>query len=99
FLLGVLSVVVFAVVNSKSVGLLCEPIISTTNASLIVMLSVATLITLICKVETDIILNSSTFKAGMGACICIQGVARLGDTFVQANLEWTKLTAGVFIPQ
>lgn len=55
---------VFAVVNSKSVGLLSEPIMTTTNAILIIMLSVATLITLICRVETDIILNSSTFKAG-----------------------------------
>ena len=49
--------------------------------------------------ETDIILNSSTFKAGMSACICILGVAWLGDTFVQANLEWIKLTAGDLITQ
>ena len=35
----------------------------------------------------------------MSACICIPGVAWLGDTFVQANLEWIKLTAGDLITQ
>lgn len=97
FLLGVLSVVAFAIINSKGIGLVSEPIMTTTNAILIIMLSVATLITLLCKVETDIILNSSTFKAGMSACICILGVAWLGDTFVQANMDWIKLTAGDLI--
>ncbi len=53
---------------------------NTTNAILIIMLSVATLTTLLCRVDTDMVLNSSTFKAGMSACICILGVARLGDT-------------------
>ncbi|MNH78916.1 Anaerobic C4-dicarboxylate transporter DcuA [compost metagenome] len=33
----------------------------------------------------------------MSACICILGVAWLGDTFVQANLDWIKETAGTVI--
>lgn len=70
---------------------------NTTNAILIIMLSVATLTTILCKVETDAILNSSTFKAGMSACICILGVAWLGDTFVSANIDWIKDTAGSVI--
>ena len=50
--------------------------------SLIIMLSVATLTTVICKVDTDNILNSSTFKAGMKRLlICILGVAWLGRYF------------------
>ena len=61
------------------------------------MLSVATLTTVICKVDTDNILNSSTFKAGMSACICITGVAWLGDTFVSNNIDWIKDTAGEVI--
>ncbi|QBY45254.1 Anaerobic C4-dicarboxylate transporter DcuA [Arsenophonus nasoniae] len=33
----------------------------------------------------------------MSACICILGVAWLGDTFVQANIDWIKATAGQLI--
>ncbi|MCW6541607.1 anaerobic C4-dicarboxylate transporter [Yersinia ruckeri] len=97
FLVGVLCVVAYAIINSPSVGLVATPLMNTTNAILIIMLSVATLTTLICSVDTDSILNSSTFKAGMSACICILGVAWLGDTFVQHNLVWIKETAGGLI--
>lgn len=97
FLAGVLCVVAYAIINSPSVGLVATPLMNTTNAILIIMLSVATLTTLVCSVDTDSILNSSTFKAGMSACICILGVAWLGDTFVQHNLEWIKETAGSLI--
>ncbi|PHM37107.1 anaerobic C4-dicarboxylate transporter [Xenorhabdus innexi] len=97
FLLGVISIITYAVINSPSVGLVEKPLMNTTNAILIIMLSVATLTTIICSVNTDAILNSSTFKAGMSACICILGVAWLGDTFVQANLGWIKETAGSLI--
>ncbi|MGP9437270.1 anaerobic C4-dicarboxylate transporter [Ewingella sp. AOP8-B2-18] len=97
FLLGVFSVVGYAVVNSPSLGWVEKPLMNTTSAILIIMLSVATLTTLICRINTDSILTSGTFKAGMSACICILGVAWLGDTFVQANLGWIKETAGELI--
>ena len=97
FLLGVVCVVCYAIINSPSLGLVEKPLMNTTNAILIIMLSVATLTTILCRVETDSILNSSTFKAGLSACICILGVAWLGDTFVQANLDWIKETAGTVI--
>lgn len=97
FLAGVLSVVAYAIVNSPSMGFVATPLMNTTQAILIIMLSVATLITMQCHVATDMILNSSTFKAGMSACICILGVAWLGDTFVQANIGWIKITAGSVI--
>src|SRR5476649_2965919 len=97
FLLGVLSVVGYAVINSPSLGLVATQLMTTTSAILIIMLSVATLITLLCRVDTDSILTSGTFKAGMSACICILGVAWLGDTFVQANIGWIKETAGSII--
>ncbi len=99
FLLGVISVVIYAVINSHSLGIVETPLMNTTSAILIIMLSVATFITLFCRVETEAILNSSTFKAGMSACICILGVAWLGDTFVQHNLEWIKATAGDLIQE
>lgn len=97
FLLGVIAVVIYAIVNSPSLGLVEKPLMNTTNAILIIMLSVATLTTIICRVDTDNVLNSSTFKAGMSACICILGVAWLGDTFVSANIDWIKETAGTVI--
>ncbi|GAB2952258.1 anaerobic C4-dicarboxylate transporter [Hafnia psychrotolerans] len=97
FLLGVLTVVGYAVVNSPSLGWVGTPLMNTTSAILIIMLSVATLITLLCHINTDAILSSSTFKTGMSACICILGVAWLGDTFVQANMDWIKETAGGLI--
>ncbi|WP_096972398.1 anaerobic C4-dicarboxylate transporter [Escherichia coli] len=90
-------VVIYAIINSPSMGLVEKPLMNTTNAILIIMLSVATLTTVICKVDTDNILNSSTFKAGMSACICILGVAWLGDTFVSNNIDWIKDTAGEVI--
>ncbi|MBS9435360.1 anaerobic C4-dicarboxylate transporter [Photorhabdus hainanensis] len=97
FLSGVISVVIYAIVNSPSIGLIEEPLMNTTHAILIIMLSVATITTMFCSIDTDAILNSSTFKAGMSACICILGVAWLGDTFVQANMDWIKDTAGDLI--
>lgn len=97
FLIGVIGVVIYAIVNSPSLGLVQTPLMNTTNAILIIMLSVATLITVFCRVSTDSILNSSTFKAGISACICILGVAWLGDTFVQHNIDWIKETAGDLI--
>ena len=99
FLLGLLAVVVYAIFNSNGfhqavLGSPATPVMTTTSAILIIMLSVATLITLLCRIDTAAILNASTFKAGMSASICILGVAWLGDTFVQDNLEWIKGTAG-----
>ena len=95
--LGVVGVVIYAIINSPSMGLVEKPLMNTTNAILIIMLSVATLTTVICKVDTDRILNSSTFKAGMSACICILVSAWLGDTFVSNNIDWIKDTAGEVI--
>jgi len=97
FLFGVLTVVGYAVINSPSLGWVEKPLMNTTSAILIIMLSVATLTTLLCRINTDAILTSGTFKAGMSACICILGVAWLGDTFVQNNLGWIKETAGELI--
>ncbi|WP_412767205.1 anaerobic C4-dicarboxylate transporter family protein [Citrobacter enshiensis] len=79
----------YAIINSPSLGLVAKPLMNTTNAILIIMLSVATLTTIICRIETDSILNSSTFKAGMSACICILGVAWLGRhlRFCQHRLD------------
>ncbi|MDE7316401.1 MAG: anaerobic C4-dicarboxylate transporter [Helicobacter sp.] len=46
------------------------------------MLAIATMIVIFCKIDTSKLLNTSTFKSGMTACICVMGVAWLGNTFV-----------------
>lgn len=47
-----------------------------------------------CKVEAKNILNVSTFKSGMSACICVLGVAWLGTTFVANHIEEINVFAG-----
>lgn len=46
------------------------------------MLLIATLIVVKCKVNTSELADTPTFKSGMTACICVLGVAWLGNTFV-----------------
>ncbi len=46
------------------------------------MLLIATLIVLKCKINTAELADTPTFKSGMTACICVLGVAWLGNTFV-----------------
>jgi anaerobic C4-dicarboxylate transporter DcuA len=51
----------------------------------IVMLSVAALIVLLCRIQTSLIITTKIFTAGIQAIIAIMGIAWLGDTFAQAN--------------
>ncbi|WP_456237296.1 anaerobic C4-dicarboxylate transporter family protein [Helicobacter didelphidarum] len=51
------------------------------------MLLIATFIAIFCKVDTSKLLDASTFKAGMTACVCVLGVAWLGNTFVAGYKE------------
>jgi anaerobic C4-dicarboxylate transporter DcuA len=46
------------------------------------------------KIDTGKIINASTFKSGMSACICVLGVAWLGDTFVAGHINEIKGFAG-----
>jgi len=55
---------------------------------------VAALICLTCKIDTGEILSASTFKSGMSACVCVLGVAWLGDTFVKAHIGEIQQVAG-----
>jgi len=64
------------------------------EAIVVFMLTIATLICLSCKVDTGEILNAGTFKSGMSACICVLGVAWLGDTFVKHHIEDIQMVAG-----
>ena len=94
FLIGIAAVVLYATAISDSVGLISNPVLPRNEAIVVFMLTVATLICLTCKVETGEILSASTFKSGMSACICVMGVAWLGDTFVKAHLSDIQTLAG-----
>ena len=56
----------------------------------IVMLSIAAVIMIICKVKAETIQRSTVFNAGMQAVIAIFGIAWMGDTFIQAHMEELK---------
>lgn len=75
FGLGVLCVVVYACLISKNIALI-DPVILPRDAAIMsFMLAVATLIVIICKINPSQIPDSSVFKSGMVACICVLGVA------------------------
>ncbi|OWZ84336.1 anaerobic C4-dicarboxylate transporter family protein [Natranaerobius trueperi] len=53
----------------------------------IIMLTVAALNILVCKADIDKIASGSVFRAGFVAVVAIFGIAWLGDTFFQANMD------------
>ncbi|MCR4942251.1 MAG: anaerobic C4-dicarboxylate transporter [Campylobacter sp.] len=63
------------------------------------MMIIATLITILCKVDIGKLPSTSTFKSGMTACICVLGVAWLGDTFVSNHTAEIKALAGDLVGQ
>ncbi|WP_153125161.1 anaerobic C4-dicarboxylate transporter family protein [Peribacillus tepidiphilus] len=53
----------------------------------IIMLSVSALIILVCKPSIEDITSGSVFKAGATAIVAIFGIAWMGDTFINGNME------------
>jgi anaerobic C4-dicarboxylate transporter DcuA len=94
FGLAIICVVFYATAISPTIGLITKPVLARDHAIISFMLAAATLITLFCKIETKNILNASTFKSGMSACICVLGVAWLGTTFVSNHLDEINVFAG-----
>jgi anaerobic C4-dicarboxylate transporter DcuA len=94
FLLGIVAVVLYATAISDTVGLIANPVLPRNEAIVVFMLTVAAIICFTCKVDTAKILSASTFKSGMSACICVMGVAWLGDTFVKAHIGEIQQVAG-----
>ena len=89
-----IAVMLYATAISPNVGLVADPVLPRNEAIVVFMLTVATLICLSCKIDTGEILNASTFKSGMSACICVLGVAWLGDTFVKNHIKDIETVAG-----
>ncbi|MCL6332511.1 MULTISPECIES: anaerobic C4-dicarboxylate transporter [Pectobacterium] len=97
FLIGIVAVVLYATAISSTVGLIQNPVLPRNEAIVVFMLTIATLICITCKIDTSRILSASTFKSGMSACICVMGVAWLGDTFVKAHISDIQDTAGALL--
>lgn len=100
FIIGVLCVVLYATAISKVGGkpVLIENVIVPRDAAIIsFMLGVATFITIFCKIEVGKVADTSVFKSGMVACVCVLGVAWLGNTFVGGYTEEIKTLAGDWV--
>ncbi|MBS0849103.1 anaerobic C4-dicarboxylate transporter [Citrobacter sp. JGM124] len=94
FLIGIIAVMLYATAISDTVGLIDNPILPRNEAIVVFMLTIAALISFSCKIDTGEVLNASTFKSGMSACVCVLGVAWLGDTFVKAHITDIQSIAG-----
>lgn len=103
FVLGVLFVVLYATAISKIGGkpVFIENVIVGRDAAIMsAMLTIATLIVIFCKVDVSKIPEtSSVFKSGMVACVCVFGVAWLGNTFVGGHEESIKDLAKNLVEQ
>ncbi len=99
FLLGVVCVVLYASTISPAVGLIKPVVVGRDAAIMSLMLLIGTLITIFCKIEIGNIASSSVFKSGMVACVCVLGVAWLGDTFVSGHAGEIKAFAASTVSQ
>ncbi|WP_104749954.1 anaerobic C4-dicarboxylate transporter [Helicobacter cynogastricus] len=93
FVLGIVAVVCYATAISKNIAWIKPVILPRNDAIISFMLAIATLIVLVCKLKCNDLVHTSTFKAGLSACVCVLGVAWLGDTFVKGYIEPIKTLA------
>lgn len=94
FLLGIILVVLYASAISPQFKLIENVKLPRDGAIMSIMLTIGALIVMICKIDVDKVPLQSTFRSGMTACICVLGVAWLGDTFVSNHTDEIKGLAG-----
>ncbi len=99
FLSGVLLVVLYASAISPAVGLIEHVVVGRDAAIMGFMLLVGCVITISCKADINKIAETSVFRSGMVACICVLGVAWLGDTFVSGHSDEIKKLASTTVSQ
>lgn len=94
FLLGVLGIVVFGSVPSLRPSFVQEDgsvsVLGMAEVIEIIMMSVGGLILVFSKTDVTKVVKGSVFLAGMQAVIAIFGIAWLGDTFLQGNIDFFK---------
>ncbi len=94
FLVGIGAVVFYATAISDKIGLIENPVLSRDDAIITFMLTIAAIITMTCKFDAALVTAAPTFRSGMSACVCVLGVAWLGDTFVSNHLEEIQAWSG-----
>ncbi|WP_028772906.1 anaerobic C4-dicarboxylate transporter [Shewanella waksmanii] len=99
FAAAIVSVIGYATLISDSVGLIASPSLSRNEAIMVFMLAAASLIVTLTKIDAAQITNTATFRSGMSACICVLGVAWLGDTFVSHHIDAIKAFSGDLLAQ
>lgn len=99
FLFTVLAVVLYATAISNNIKWIDPVIMPRDSAIMSFLLTAAALITWLCKVEPGKILDTSVFKSGMTACVCVFGVAWLGNTFVAGHEQAIKDVASEWVKQ
>ncbi|WP_304339442.1 anaerobic C4-dicarboxylate transporter [Campylobacter ureolyticus] len=96
FIFAILMVAFYATAISDKVGLIpADKITVPRNEAIVLfMLTAATIIIATTKSNAAEVLNTSTFKSGMSAAVCVLGVAWLGTTFVNHHVDGLKLLVG-----
>lgn len=94
FLFAVVAVVIYATLISDTVGIIKNPTLGRNEAIMVFMLAAATAIVFFAHLDAGKVLNMSTFKSGMSACVCVLGVAWLGTTFVEGYKSDIQLLSG-----
>jgi len=88
FMLGITFVILLGALKSLrpswEIGGAMQPMAMSTVIA-IVMLAIAALIVLVCKLNPKEIVKSNVFSSGIQAVIAIMGISWLGDTFIAAN--------------
>ena len=93
FLLGVVLVVIFGSVPSLRPSFVADGVItqlSMPETIEILMMSIAALILIVGKASVKKAVSGNIFGAGMNAMISIFGIAWMGDTFFNGNIEFFK---------
>lgn len=93
FLLGVLLVVLFGSVPSLRPSFIVDgelQRVSMPETIEIIMMAISALILILGKAKVGDAVKGSVFAAGMNAMVAIFGIAWMGDTFFNGNLEFFK---------
>ena len=94
---NIICIVFYATAISKNIGIIKPVIFGRNDAIVGFMMIIAAAITFFCKLDTAQLVNTSTFKSGLSACVCVLGVAWLGDTFVKGHIPEIKAMASSMV--
>jgi len=102
FLLGVLAVVVFGSFPSIRPSFIIDgkvTVMSMSHIIEIIMMSMAAVILLVGKADVKNAVKGSVFGAGMNAMVSIFGIAWMGDTYFNGNMEFFRYHISELVTQ